>query len=76
MELSNFESRLGKAFTPLQRETYKSLGGVPFLDYDYTVFGEVVEGLDIIDKIAQAQKDRSDRPVEDIKMTISIIEEK
>jgi len=75
-ELSNFESRMGKTFNPLQKETYKTIGGVPFLDYDYTVFGEVVEGLDVIDKIAKAQKDRFDRPVEDIKMTISIIEEK
>ena len=50
------------------------MGGVPFLDYEYTVFGEVIEGFDVIDKIAKAQKDRFDRPVEDIKMTVSIIE--
>lgn len=75
-ELNNFEMRMGKKFNDLQKKTYTSLGGVPFLDYDYTVFGEVVEGLEVIDKIAKVQKDRSDRPFEDIKMTISIIEEK
>jgi cyclophilin family peptidyl-prolyl cis-trans isomerase len=44
------------------------------LDYEYTVFGQVIEGLEVIDKIAKVQKDRYDRPVEDVKMTISIVE--
>lgn len=73
-ELQNFEMRMGKKFNQIQTKTYTTQGGVPFLDYEYTVFGEVVEGLDVIDKIAKAQKDRFDRPIEDIKMTISIIE--
>jgi peptidyl-prolyl cis-trans isomerase B (cyclophilin B) len=73
-ELNNFEMRMGKKFNELQKKTYSTAGGVPFLDYDYTVFGQVIEGLDVIDKIAKAQKDRSDRPLEDIKMTVSIIE--
>jgi len=75
-ELNSFESRMGKKFNDVQKKTYSTVGGVPFLDYDYTVFGEVIEGLDVIDKIAKVQKDRSDRPLEDIKMTLSIIEEK
>lgn len=74
-ELANLEMRMGKKFNPLQAQTYTTSGGVPFLDYDYTVFGEVVEGLDIIDKIAKQGKDRLDRPSEDIKMKITIIEE-
>jgi cyclophilin family peptidyl-prolyl cis-trans isomerase len=55
-----------------QLETYKILGGTPFLDGEYTVFGEVTEGFDVIDKIAAVQKDKSDRPLTDIKMTITI----
>lgn len=55
-----------------QLEAYKSFGGTPFLDGEYTVFGEVTEGLDVIDKIAAVQKDKSDRPLKDIKMTITI----
>ncbi len=47
-------------------EVYKSTGGTPHLDMQYTVFGEVVEGMDIVDKIAAVSTDRSDRPVEDI----------
>ena len=66
--------RIGKKFNQTQTKAYTTVGGVPFLDYEYTVFGEVIEGFDVIDKIAKAQKDRFDRPVEDIKMTVSIIE--
>ena len=55
-----------------QLETYTSLGGTPFLDGEYTIFGEVSEGFDVIDKIAAVQKDNNDRPLKDIKMTITI----
>lgn len=48
------------------REIYKTTGGAPFLDGDYTVFGEVVEGLDIVDKIAVQKTGAADRPQEDI----------
>ncbi len=48
--------------------------GAHFLDNDYTVYGEVTEGLDVVDKIATVQKDANDRPVKDIKMTIKIVE--
>ncbi len=53
-------------FTPEVRELYKSVGGTPFLDGDYTVFGEIVEGMDILEKIAKVQTDKNDRPLEDI----------
>jgi peptidylprolyl isomerase len=55
-------------FTPEQREAYTTVGGVPHLDNAYTVFGEVTEGLDIVDKIATAQTDQRNRPVSDIKI--------
>ncbi|MEE0983692.1 MAG: peptidylprolyl isomerase [Bacteroidales bacterium] len=74
-ELNMLSSRMGKAFNKQQMEAYTTIGGVPFLDYEYTVFGEVVEGLEVIDKIAAVEKDRRDRPVQDIKMTIKVIEE-
>lgn len=50
------------------RETYKNIGGTPFLDGNYTVFGEVIEGMDVIEKIEKAQTDRNDRPNDDIKI--------
>jgi len=72
-DLDNIETRMNKNFTDEQRETYKTKGGSPHLDGDYTVFGEVIEGLDIIDKIAAVRVGKNDRPIEDviiIKMTI------
>ena len=60
----------------LQRSTYSTIGGVPHLDGQYTVFGEVTEGLDIVEKIQQTKTGRADRPAEDIVMThVEIIEE-
>ena len=70
----NLGSRMGRSFNKTQIDAYTSVGGVPFLDYEYTVFGEVIEGLDIIDKIAKVQKDGYDRPMKDIKMTIKLVE--
>ena len=61
-------------FNDYQVETYTKEGGTPHLDGTYTVFGEVVEGLDVIDKIAAAKTDKRDRPLEDIRMTIRLIE--
>ena len=56
------------------REDYKNMGGIPFLDNDYTVFGEVIENIEIIDKIAATKTNQGDRPEKDIKMTLSIIQ--
>ena len=55
-------------FTPEQIEAYTTVGGTPHLDGEYTVFGEVVEGMDIVDKIQKVKTDRSDRPEEDVKI--------
>ncbi len=53
-------------FTQESRELYKSIGGTPFLDGDYTVFGEVVEGLDVLDRIAGLPTDSHDRPMQNV----------
>lgn len=62
-------------FTSAQKKTYTTLGGAPHLDMNYTIFGEIVEGLDIIDKIAAVKTDKNDRPKENVRMKISIIKE-
>ena len=50
------------------REVYKTIGGTPHLDGQYTVFGEVVSDLDVVDAIQQVTTDTNDRPVEDVRI--------
>ena len=64
--LDIYEERLGKVFSASQRQAYKTVGGTPHLDGDYTVFGEVTEGLDIVDKIARVKTGYMDVPVEPV----------
>ena len=68
-ELDKLSQKSGRKFSASQREMYKTVGGAPHLDGGYTVFGEVVEGMDIVDKIAAQPRDRRDRPNTDIPMT-------
>lgn len=59
--------------TPQMIETYRKVGGTPHLDGTYTVFGEVIEGMDVVDKIEKADTDDYDRPVEDIRILKALI---
>lgn len=61
-------ARYGFEFSQEQLEAYATIGGAPTLDAQYTVFGEVVEGMDVVDKIATADRDAADRPKTDIKI--------
>ena len=72
-KLDMLAMRTGKTFTPEQYQAYTTDGGAPFLDGDYTVFGEVVRGMTVVDKIAAQQKDGADRPLEDIKIISATI---
>jgi len=67
-ELNTLEQRMFTKFTDEQREAYKTVGGTPFLDGQYTVFGEVIEGIDIAEKISKVKTDQYDRPAEDVKI--------
>lgn len=62
-------------FTDEQVKAYTTVGGTPFLDNQYTVFGEVEDGLDVVEKIQNAETLRDDRPKNDVSMTMEIIEE-
>ena len=64
----------GFSFTPEQIEDYSTVGGTPFLDNQYTVFGEVVSGLDVVEKIQKVATGQGDSPKEDVVMTMTVIE--
>jgi cyclophilin family peptidyl-prolyl cis-trans isomerase len=72
-QLNGMEMQMGKKFTSNERLAYKTLGGTPQLDQNYTVFGEVIKGLNVIDKIASVEKGMADRPVGDVRMKMEII---
>jgi cyclophilin family peptidyl-prolyl cis-trans isomerase len=62
------------SFSQNQIDAYTSVGGIPHLDGNYTVFGEVIEGIEFIDSIAKVKKDEYDRPLEDVDMKIKILQ--
>ena len=65
--------RLKRKIPAWQREVYKTIGGTPHLDMNYTVFGEVESGIEVVDKIASASTDNNNRPLNDIRMKIELI---
>ncbi|WP_395803492.1 peptidylprolyl isomerase [Daejeonella sp.] len=68
------QKRMNGVIVPeAHRKVYKELGGTPHLDQNYTVFGEVVQGIEMVDAIAAVEKGTSDRPKEDIKMEVSVL---
>jgi len=73
MECAVRQNNPGFTYTPAQRKIYKTIGGTPFLDQNYTVFGEVIKGLDVLDKIAALPKDGNDRPLQDVRMKMKML---
>lgn len=67
-ELKRLESKKGISYTEEQIKAYTTIGGTPFLDREYTVFGEVVMGMDVVDAISNSKTNRSDKPLKDIRI--------
>lgn len=65
-DLEQIEKRNKIQYTPEQKKIYETIGGTPFLDQNYTVFGEVTKGLDIVENIINVPTDKNDRPQEDV----------
>jgi peptidyl-prolyl cis-trans isomerase B (cyclophilin B) len=71
--LNQVEQMRNFKYTEEQRNAYKELGGTPHLDRDYTVFGKITEGMDVLDKISKVNCDRANRPLEDVKIIKAIV---
>jgi cyclophilin family peptidyl-prolyl cis-trans isomerase len=66
----------GRKIPQSQRDIYTTVGGVPHLDQNYTVYGEVVTGIDMVDRIAAVKKDERDRPTTNVPMTVELLKKK
>lgn len=71
--LRGIEMRSGTSYTDHEKSLYAGKYGTPVLDKQYTVFGQVMEGIEVIDKIAEVKTNRQNRPLEDVKMKIRVI---
>jgi peptidyl-prolyl cis-trans isomerase B (cyclophilin B) len=72
-EMDKIEEKFKIKIPESHRIIYRTMGGAPFLDMNYTIFGQIVDGLDVIDKIADAARDENNRPLTDIGMKITLL---
>lgn len=72
-QMDRIEEKLHIKIPENHRKIYRTIGGAPFLDMNYTVFGQVISGLDVIDKIASEPTDENNRPLKNIRMKITLL---
>jgi cyclophilin family peptidyl-prolyl cis-trans isomerase len=75
-QLDAIEKKGGLHFTEAQRETYRTIGGTPFLDQNYTVFGEIIKGMDFIDKVTAVKVNKDGNPDKAVWMKIMVLSDK
>jgi peptidyl-prolyl cis-trans isomerase B (cyclophilin B) len=75
-QLDEVEKKYGLHFTESQREAYRTIGGTPFLDHRFTVFGEIVKGMDLIDKITAVKVNKDGNPDKEVWMKLTVLTDK
>jgi cyclophilin family peptidyl-prolyl cis-trans isomerase len=73
-QVTMMETQRNIKLSEAQKKLYTTVGGTPWLDREYTVYGEVIEGLDVIDKIAAVKTAPGDRPLQDVRMKVKVIQ--
>lgn len=78
LQLDDFEKRMGKDFhlSAAARKIYREVGGTPSLDQNYTVFGQLVKGFDVLDQIASTAKNKNDKPLVKVTIRVSVLSKK
>lgn len=71
-DLEKQSARAARKLTDSQKKVYETIGGTPHLDGAYTVFGQLIDGMEVLDKIASVDKDERDRPEKDVSMKVSV----
>ena len=71
-DLEKQSARAARKLTDAQKKVYETVGGTPHLDGAYTVFGQLIDGMEVLDKIASVDKDERDRPEKDVSMKVSV----
>jgi cyclophilin family peptidyl-prolyl cis-trans isomerase len=75
-QLDAIEKKFNLHFTEAQRETYRTIGGTPFLDQNYTVFGEIVKGMDFIDKVTAVKVNKDGNPDKEVWMKMTLLSDR